>query len=61
MAFNPGWVQTDMGTGAAKQVGMADAPMTLEDSIKGLVKLFDEASLGKTGTFTAVSGEVIPW
>ncbi|CZR68729.1 probable aflatoxin biosynthesis ketoreductase nor-1 [Phialocephala subalpina] len=62
MAFNPGWVQTDMGTGAANQVGMADAPMTLEESIKGLVKLFDEASLEKTGTFTqAVTEESIPW
>jgi len=60
-AFNPGWVQTDMGSGAAKGVGLADAPMTLEDSIKGLVKLFDEATLEKTGTFTAVSGEPIPW
>jgi norsolorinic acid ketoreductase len=61
MAFNPGWVQTDMGTGAAKGVGMVDAPMTLEDSVKGLLKLFDEASLEKTGTFTNVSGEPLPW
>ncbi|KAE8442533.1 hypothetical protein EG329_003248 [Mollisiaceae sp. DMI_Dod_QoI] len=61
MAFNPGWVQTDMGSSAAKQVGLDDAPMTLEDSINGLLKLFDEASLEKTGTFTAVSGEPIPW
>jgi norsolorinic acid ketoreductase len=61
MAFNPGWVQTDMGTGAAKGVGMLDAPMTLDESVKGLVKLFDEASLNKTGTFTAVSGEPILW
>jgi norsolorinic acid ketoreductase len=60
-AFNPGWVQTDMGSGAAKTVGLEDAPMKLEDSIKGLVKLFDEASPEKTGTFTAVSGEAIPW
>jgi len=60
-AFNPGWVQTDMGNGAAEKVGMKGAPMSLEDSVKGLVKLFDEASLEKTGTFTAVSGEPIPW
>jgi len=27
MAFNPGWVQTEMGDGAAKAVGMDGAPM----------------------------------
>lgn len=26
MALNPGWVQSDMGTGAAKAVGMEEAP-----------------------------------
>lgn len=61
MAFNPGWVQTDMGTDAAKQVGMEDAPMTLEDSINGMIKLIDGASIEKTGTFTGVSGEALPW
>ncbi len=61
MAFNPGWVQTDMGTGAAQGVGMKEAPMTLEDSVKGMVKLFDDASIEKTGTFTQVDGETIPW
>ncbi|KAH6714193.1 hypothetical protein BKA61DRAFT_551591 [Leptodontidium sp. MPI-SDFR-AT-0119] len=60
-AFNPGWVQTEMGTTAALGVGMTEAPMTLEASIEGMVKLIDGASLEKTGTFTAVSGEPIPW
>lgn len=60
-AFNPGWVQTEMGTTAANGVGMKEAPMTLEASVEGLVKLIDGASLEKTGTFTAVSGEPIPW
>lgn len=48
MAFNPGWVQTDMGTGAAKSVGMEDAPMTLDESIGKLVKLLDGASREST-------------
>ncbi|PVH75363.1 aflatoxin biosynthesis ketoreductase-like protein nor-1 [Cadophora sp. DSE1049] len=61
MAFNPGWVQTEMGTTAALGVGMAEAPMTLEDSVDGMIKLIDKAGLEKTGTFTAVSGEAIPW
>lgn len=61
MAFNPGWVQTDMGTGAAKGVGMEDAPLTLGESVGKLVALFDGASREKSGTFTAISGEPIPW
>ena len=60
-AFNPGWLQTDMGTGAAKGVGMADAPMSIEDGVKGLVTVFDAASIEKTGTFTAFDGTNIPW
>ncbi|KAH7410627.1 hypothetical protein BKA64DRAFT_358556 [Cadophora sp. MPI-SDFR-AT-0126] len=61
MALNPGWVQTEMGTTAAVGVGMDEAPMTLEESVEGLVGLIDGASLERTGTFTAVSGEAIPW
>lgn len=61
MAFNPGWVQTDMGTGAAKGVGMVEAPVTLEDSVRGLVTQFDAASREKSGTFTSQEGESIPW
>jgi norsolorinic acid ketoreductase len=61
MAFNPGWVQTEMGNGAATGVGMEQAPVTIEDSVKALVGLFDDASREKSGTFTASSGEPIAW
>ncbi|TVY45222.1 Norsolorinic acid ketoreductase [Lachnellula subtilissima] len=61
MAFCPGWVQTDMGTGAAKVVGMDNAPVTLEDSVKGLITQFDGASREKSGTFTSQEGKNIPW
>ncbi|XMA17421.1 hypothetical protein WAI453_010212 [Rhynchosporium graminicola] len=60
-AFNSGWVQTEMGTTAALGVGMTEAPMTLEASVEGMVNLIDGASIEKTGTFTAVSGEPTPW
>jgi norsolorinic acid ketoreductase len=61
LAVNPGWVKTDMGTKAANLLGMDDAPVEFDDSIKGLLKLFDEASLEKTGTFTNVDGKTIAW
>lgn len=61
MALCPGWVQTEMGNAGAEAVGMAQAPLTLEESIKGLVKLVDEASLEKTGSFMSQSGEEVAW
>jgi norsolorinic acid ketoreductase len=61
MAFNPGWVQTDIGTGAAKGVGIEEAPMTIRESVGNLIKLFNGANREKSGTFTASSGESIPW
>ena len=50
-----------MGNGAAIGVGMEQAPVTVEDSVKALVDLFDSASREKSGAFTASSGESIPW
>jgi norsolorinic acid ketoreductase len=61
MAFHPGWVQTDMGNGSARIVGMTEAPMSVEDSIKGLVARFDAASRETSGTFTNSTGEDILW
>jgi hypothetical protein len=33
------WVQTEMGRGAATAVGMADAPVTQDESVDGLTKV----------------------
>jgi norsolorinic acid ketoreductase len=35
--IHPGWVQTDMGNAGAAAVGMEEAPVSLQDSVKGLV------------------------
>jgi norsolorinic acid ketoreductase len=61
VAFNPGWVQTPMGNGAAKGVGMKGAPMTVEESVNNLVALFDSTSRERSGTFIDSSGEPIGW
>ena len=50
-----------MGNRAATDVEMEQAPVTIEDSVKALVGLFDGASRGKSGTFTASSGKPIAW
>ena len=64
--FQPGWVQTNMGEGFAKQIGMqaTDVPVTQEKSVGGLIRLFDEATKEKTGGAfpDAINeGEVVPW
>jgi len=61
MALNPGWVQTSMGDGAARGVGIDAAPMTLEESVGKLAGLVDGASREKSGSFVDVSGEVLAW
>jgi norsolorinic acid ketoreductase len=61
MAVHPGWVQTDMGNVTARIAGMTEAPMSMEDSIKGLIPTFDAASRETSGTFVNVTGEAIPW
>lgn len=62
VALQPGWVQTDMGTFAAKCVGMDSAPVTLEDSVKGCLKIFDEASREKwAGEFVDIEEKSVPW
>lgn len=61
-ALQPGWVQTDMGTYAAKCVGMEDAPMKLEDSVAGCVKVIDAISREKyAGEFVSSEENIVPW
>ena len=61
--LSPGWVQTDMGNAGAGVVGMKQAPMTLEASVTGIVKLLDESTRdthsGKL--WNAEDGAVLPW
>ena len=63
---HPGWVQTDMGNIAATNLGMDSPPMTLDQSVEGLVKIFDSATKETGGTFQSVSeqkdgSKVLPW
>jgi norsolorinic acid ketoreductase len=61
VAYNPGWVQTELGSSAAQAVGLADAPVALEDSVRGLVKQFDSVTLEQSGGFFTQDGATIPW
>ncbi|PVI08061.1 NAD(P)-binding protein [Periconia macrospinosa] len=62
IALQPGWVQTDMGNLAAKTIGMEAAPMKLEDSVAGCVKVIDAASREKyAGQWVDSEEKLVPW
>lgn len=58
---HPGWVQTEMGNGAATNVGMEQAPMTIDRCIELLAGLIDNAGKEQIGKFLQVEGEPLPW
>ncbi|WRT64231.1 uncharacterized protein IL334_001160 [Kwoniella shivajii] len=43
-SLSPGWVQTDMGDRAAILSGMDKAPITVEESVEGMVKVIADAT-----------------
>ncbi|GAA5972857.1 hypothetical protein JCM11641_003976 [Rhodosporidiobolus odoratus] len=61
-ANSPGHVQTDMGNDGARSFGLEQAPVTIEDSVAGQLRLVDEAT-GEThgGKFWDYTGDAIPW
>jgi norsolorinic acid ketoreductase len=61
-ALNPGWVQTDMGNQGARANGMEQAPVTLNDSINGILHRIDTATRkNSSGQFKDFAGVDIPW
>jgi norsolorinic acid ketoreductase len=64
VAMQPGWVQTAMGNKAAAHAGMSpeDVPVTLEDSVNGLIGVFDKADKDSySGLFFDQTGSQLPW
>jgi len=73
MAISPGWVATDMGNEGAVANGLPAAPVTLEDSVAGILSRIDgatkEKSSGKFWNFKAthdgnpwdIATEEVPW
>jgi NAD(P)-dependent dehydrogenase (short-subunit alcohol dehydrogenase family) len=53
VALHPGWVKTDMGGSAA--------PLSPEDSVKGLRRVLDGLKRPQSGKFLSYDGEEIPW
>ncbi|XP_009999342.1 PREDICTED: probable L-xylulose reductase, partial [Chaetura pelagica] len=56
VALHPGWVQTDMGSAAGYQ-----PPLTVDESVRGMLKVLSSLSEKDTGTFLDWEGKVVPW
>ncbi|KAM8985226.1 C-signal-like [Ara ararauna] len=56
VALHPGWVQTDMGSAAGHM-----PPVTVDESVQGMLKVISSLSEKDTGTFLDWEGNVIPW
>ncbi|KAG9462490.1 hypothetical protein GDO78_014046, partial [Eleutherodactylus coqui] len=52
-AIHPGWVQTDLGG--------PTAPLTVEQSVKGILKVLDSLSEKHSGIHMDWEGNVVPW
>lgn len=53
LALHPGWVRTDMGG--------AEAPLSVEESVQGLMRVIEHAS-GRSGcAFLDHQGQILPW
>ncbi|NXW38566.1 GSFK dehydrogenase, partial [Phaetusa simplex] len=56
VALHPGWVQTDMGS-----LGSQKPPVTVDESVRGMLKVLSSLSEKETGTFLNWEGKVVPW
>lgn len=53
LVLHPGWVQTDMGG--------AKAPVQVPDSVRGLRRVIEAATMADSGSFIAFDGRRLPW
>ncbi len=51
--ISPGWVKTDMGG--------PGAPLTPEESVRGMIKVIDDLDPSKNGKFVNYDGREVPW
>ncbi|KAL2074287.1 hypothetical protein VTL71DRAFT_8065 [Oculimacula yallundae] len=62
--INPGWLRTDLGNHAATGAGMEQAPVSVEDGIKGVIDQIDRATRESTsGRFMSAQdgNTALPW
>ena len=53
ISLHPGWVKTDMGG--------PNAPVQIDESIKGMMQVIDRTDIRDTGRFLNYDGKELPW
>ncbi len=53
VALHPGWVKTDMGG--------PNAPVSIDESIEGMIQVIDTTDIRDTGRFLNYVGKELPW
>ena len=53
VSLHPGWVKTDMGG--------PNAPVSIDESIKGMMRVIDKTDIRDTGRFLNYDGKELPW
>ncbi|KUJ16513.1 NAD(P)-binding protein [Mollisia scopiformis] len=62
VAIHPGWVKTENGQNFADAIGVKEPPMTMEESVEGILKQIDNATKQTTsGSFVSYDGSNIQW
>jgi norsolorinic acid ketoreductase len=63
LAISPGWVATDMGNDGAVAKGMPQAPVSVEDSVGGILSRVDAVTKETSGRFWhfRIETEGNPW
>ncbi|KAI1382910.1 NAD(P)-binding protein [Hypoxylon trugodes] len=62
VALTPGLVQTEPGNWIAREWGLEKATYTVEESVKGMMKLIDGATRDETsGEFFNLKNDKLPW
>ncbi|CAG8957314.1 hypothetical protein HYFRA_00010737 [Hymenoscyphus fraxineus] len=60
--ISPGWVQTEMGNQGAASMGMEEAPVSVQQSVEGVLKKLDNATRENTGgRFLSFDDELYSW
>ncbi|KAL7928087.1 hypothetical protein V8C35DRAFT_318982 [Trichoderma chlorosporum] len=61
LALHPGWIQTDMGNNAAIRIGKKQAPVTVDESVQGILDEIKFATRERAATFRTYEHNELPW
>ncbi|KAE8411865.1 hypothetical protein BDV36DRAFT_288366 [Aspergillus pseudocaelatus] len=59
LCVDPGLVQTDRGSRNAQSIGLEKAPLTVQESVQGIIKQAPKSTT--SGQFVNYLGERVPW